>query len=101
MTRLLPILLLIAVGVGVVMWARAANAVAVLTVDGGRVHVKRGKLSAAQRRDVQEAVHLSGVREGRIRIVTKRKGALGVRVTPGDEGLEQRLRNIVNTWTLR
>ena len=101
MIRFLPIILLIAVGVGVVLWARAASALAVLTIDGGWVHVKRGALSASQRRDVQEAVHLSGMREGRIRIVARRKGALGVRVSPADEGLEQRLRNIVHTWTLR
>lgn len=95
--RILPVLIIVAVGVGIVLWARWANALAVLAVDEGKVRELRGDLSAGQRRDVQEAVHLAGMRNGRIRLGVK-KGGVTVRVSPSDEGLEQRLRNIVGTW---
>lgn len=97
--RILPILLIVIVGVGIVLWARWANALAVLDVDEGKIREVRGDLSAGQRRDVQEAVHLAGVRNGRIRFGVKR-GGVTVRVQPANEGLEQRLRNIAGTWRL-
>lgn len=63
--RLLPIIVLVVFAVGLVLWFRAANAIAVLAIDEGMVRRLRGGLSAAHKRDVQEAVHLSGVRDGR------------------------------------
>lgn len=97
MTRLLPILIVVGLVIGIYLALRNAATVARVRIEGGKVDVARGRLSSAQRRDLQQAVHLSGVRDGRIRLFT-RKGGLGVSVSPSDEGLEQRLLNTVGTW---
>lgn len=100
MIRVLPILFIVALVIGIYVWLRNAATVARVAVDEGRVHVKRGALSASQRRDLQEAVRFSRFREGTIRLYARRDG-LGVAVRPGNESLEQRLRNIVGTWRLK
>lgn len=100
MIRVVPVLLVVALVIGIYVWLRSAATVARIAVENGRVNVRRGALSSAQRRDIQEAVHLSRVREASIRLYTKRDG-LGVRVSPSDESLEQRLRNTVGTWRLK
>ena len=91
--------MLVTFGIGVWLWARGRSTWARIEVSDGKVDVARGSLSASMRRDIQEAVRLARYRDGRIRLVFVKEG-LGVKLRPDDDGLEQRLRNIVRTWSI-
>lgn len=84
---------------GVWLWARGRATWARIDVDEGKVNVTRGSLSASMRRDLQEAVRLAGFREGRIRLTLAKEG-LNVHVKPSHDSLEQRVRNVVQTWSV-
>jgi hypothetical protein len=98
-TNLWPIVLLVAFGVGLWLWARGRAVRARIDVNEGKVAIVRGELNASMKRDIQQAVRLAGFRDGKIRLILVKDG-LDVRIAPSDEGLSQRLRNIVRTWSI-
>ena len=91
--------MLVAFGIGVWLWARGRATFARIDVAEGKANVVRGDLSASMRRDIQEAVRLGGFRDGRIRLTLAKEG-LNVRVRPTHDGVEQRIRNVVRTWSV-
>ncbi|MEZ4320559.1 MAG: hypothetical protein R3F61_23965 [Myxococcota bacterium] len=91
----MPVLLVLAIVVlvGGWLWYRWVNVLATLDVQDGRVSDSAGVLRPRVLHDIADACRLSGFRDGAI--VLHRGG--GVVTYPSDEGLEQRIRNVVGT----
>ncbi len=77
-----------------------ANELFVLELRGGQLEKVRGHVPPRLLADLEDVVRRSGAREGRLRVVREDGRPRLVLGSGWDEGVAQRLRNVVGTWKL-
>jgi hypothetical protein len=95
-------LAIVCAAVVLVVWLalRRANEIAALDVLGGRLRVRRGRLPAGLRSDIEAIVSRRPVERATVRIVSE--GGRPAVVTTGalSDAQKQQLRNVVGLWPL-